>query len=63
MTGTGTQTDPYIIESFEDFLNISGGENSYYKLGVNIDANDTPYAEGWEAVNANNLSDIGIYPA
>ena len=39
MTGTGTQTDPYIIESFEDFLNISGGENSYYKLGVNIDAN------------------------
>ena len=50
MTGTGTQTDPYIIESFEDFLNISGGENSYYKLGVNIDANDTPYAEGWEAM-------------
>jgi len=53
MTGTGTQTDPYIIESFEDFLNISGGENSYYKLGVNIDANDTPYAEGWEVVHLN----------
>lgn len=52
MRGTGTQSDPYIIECFDDLLQIDGGTGTYYKLGVDIDANDTPYAEsGWQTVS------------
>lgn len=39
MTGSGTQTDPYIIWDWEDFFNISDS-TCYYKLGCNLDAND-----------------------
>lgn len=39
MTGTGTQTDPYIIENWADFFNITDSA-AYYKLGCNLDAND-----------------------
>ena len=54
MRGTGTQSDPYIIECFDDLLQIDGGTGTYYKLGVDIDANDTPYAEsGWQTVSLN----------
>ncbi len=49
MTGTGTQADPYIIQNFDDLLNVSGGSGTYYKLGVDIDVNDTPYANGWKS--------------
>lgn len=53
MTGTGTQADPYIIQNFADLLNVSGGSNKYYKLGVDIDANNTSYANGWKTVTLN----------
>ena len=36
MTGTGTQTDPYIIMDYTDLCNITGGSNKYYKLGADI---------------------------
>lgn len=39
MTGSGTQTDPYIIWDWADFFNISDS-SCYYKLGCNLDAND-----------------------
>ena len=42
-SGLGTQTNPYIIASFQQFLNIekfSGqGDDTYYSLHSNIDAN------------------------
>lgn len=42
-SGLGTQTNPYIIASFQQFLNIekfSGqGDDTYYMLHSNIDAN------------------------
>lgn len=54
MRGTGTQSDPYIIENFADLLQINGGIGTYYKLGTDIDANDSPYAEtGWQSVGIN----------
>ncbi len=39
MTGLGTQQDPYIIENWTDFFNITDS-SCYYKLGCNLDAND-----------------------
>lgn len=41
MTGTGTQTDPYIIMDYTDLCNITGGSNKYYKLGADIDFSQT----------------------
>lgn len=41
MTGTGTQTDPYIIMDYTDLCNITGGSTKYYKLGADIDFSQT----------------------
>lgn len=41
MTGSGTQDDPYIVENYDDFLNMKAGASSYYKLGTNIDFSQT----------------------
>lgn len=41
--GTGSQTDPFLIEDIYDFVNITTGAssiNKYYKLVNNIDFND-----------------------
>lgn len=42
MTGSGTQTDPYLVEDVYDFCNITSGSKSsaYYKLVNDIDFND-----------------------
>ena len=41
MTGSGTQTDPYLVEDVYDFLAIdSAYHNPYYKLVNDIDFND-----------------------
>ena len=53
MKGTGTQHNPYIIESFDDLLCINGGQDTYYTLGTDIDANDTPYSSGWTPIDLN----------
>lgn len=37
MTGSGTQTDPYIVMDYTDLCNMKGGNSSYYKLGADID--------------------------
>ena len=40
MTGSGTETDPYIIEDVYDFCAItSGADDTYYKLEENVDFN------------------------
>lgn len=41
MTGTGTQTDPYIIMDYTDLCNMKGGNSTYYKLGADIDFSQT----------------------
>lgn len=41
MTGTGKQTDPYIIMNYEDLCNVKGGSTSYFKLGADIDLSQT----------------------
>lgn len=50
MTGTGTQTDPYIITTAEDLYQMESlgvGGNKYFSLGNDIDFNDTAYAESF----------------
>ena len=41
MTGSGKQTDPYIIMNYADLCNVKGGSTSYYKLGADIDLSQT----------------------
>lgn len=53
MTGSGTKENPYIIENFNDLLNISGGSGTYYLLGTDIDINDTSYAAQWSTITIN----------
>lgn len=52
MTGTGTQTDPYIIMTAADLYSMDeiGGTNIYFKLGTDIDLNGTPYAEHFTGI-------------
>ena len=37
MTGTGTQTDPYIVMNYTDLCSMKGGSSTYYRLGADID--------------------------
>lgn len=37
MTGTGTQTDPYIVMNYTDLCSMTGGSSTYYRLGADID--------------------------
>ena len=41
MTGSGKQTDPYIIMNYADLCNVKGGSTSYFKLGADIDLSQT----------------------
>lgn len=52
MTGTGIQTDPYIITTVEELYSVSelGECDVYFRLGADIDFNGTPYAEKFEAI-------------
>lgn len=52
MTGTGTQTDPYILMTAEDLYEAEtvGGAEVYLKLGADIDFDKTQYAEGFAPI-------------
>lgn len=48
-TGTGTESDPYVIETIGQWVNfghmVTNGnsfQNTYFKLGANLDFNNTP---------------------
>lgn len=55
MTGTGTQTDPYVIMTAAELCSMkeNGGSEIYFKLGTDIDFNGTPYAEHFEGITLN----------
>lgn len=55
MTGTGTQTDPYVIMTVAELYSMgeTGGSEIYFKLGTDIDLNGTPYAEHFESITLN----------
>ncbi len=46
MTGTGTQTDPYIILTADDLYEIGtvGGTSAYFRLDSDIDFNETAFS-------------------
>lgn len=52
MTGAGTQTNPYIVETAEDLYAISsyGSSTKYFKLGNDIDFNETEYAKNFSPI-------------
>lgn len=52
MTGTGKQTDPYIITTVEELYSMLeiGGNGVYFRLGADIDFNGTPYAENFSVI-------------
>ncbi len=37
MRGTGIKTDPFIVENYDDFCNMKGGNDKYYRLDTDID--------------------------
>ena len=53
LSGSGTETDPYLITSAEDLQAISGitDENPYYRLTADIDLADYIAGNGWTPVN------------
>lgn len=55
MTGTGIQTDPYLITTVTELYSMkeNGGSEIYFKLGADIDLNGTPYAEHFESITLN----------
>ena len=55
MTGTGTNTDPYVITTVDELYSMSevGGENVHFKLGNDIDFNNTEYVDNFELVPIN----------
>lgn len=52
LSGSGTETDPYLITSAEDLQAISGitDENPYYRLTADIDLADYIAENGWNPV-------------
>lgn len=52
MTGSGIQTDPYVIMSAEELYQMSslGDGDTYFRLGADIDFNGTPYAESFQKI-------------
>lgn len=51
MIGTGTSTDPYIVDNFTDFLTAAAMTDAYIAFDPDaenkvLDLNDTPYADG-----------------
>ena len=53
LSGSGTETDPYLITSAEDLQAISGitDENPYYRLTADIDLADYIAENGWTPVS------------
>lgn len=50
MTGTGIQTDPYIVMNYSDLCSMKGGSETYYKLGADIDFSQTERNPDSEAI-------------
>ncbi len=52
MNGTGTQIDPYVVENAADLYEMKniGSEEAYFKLGADIDFNETEYAGSYEPI-------------
>ncbi|MDE6672393.1 MAG: hypothetical protein K2J36_06840 [Ruminococcus sp.] len=55
MKGKGTSENPYIIMTADDLFSMSetGGNDTYFSLGTDIDFNNTPYAENFMPIPLN----------
>lgn len=61
--GSGTETNPYLIEDAHDLNAIRNNVGAYYKLVNDIDLNIPPYNEGagWIPINGNVKLDGDFY--
>ncbi|MDE7363331.1 MAG: hypothetical protein K2N27_00360 [Ruminococcus sp.] len=55
MTGTGTQTDPYIVSTWEDFKTAISTNGAYVELDADIDMNEEA-PEGISKIDVNNVT-------
>lgn len=55
MKGTGTEKDPFILQTADDLYEMEtlGGSGIYCRLEADIDLNDTPYAENFVPIPVN----------
>lgn len=51
MTGTGTQTDPYLVDNIADFRAASVMDGAYIKLTADLDCNEEGYLE-WQTLTS-----------
>lgn len=56
-TGTGTQSDPFVVTTFADFLACVAQEGVYVEVGADIDA----AAEGYDYIEPINVAAIKVY--
>ena len=51
MTGTGIQTDPYLVDNIADFRAASVMDGAYIKLTADLDCNKEGYLE-WQTLTS-----------
>lgn len=51
MTGTGTQTDPYLVDNIADFRSACATRDAYIKLTADLDCNSEGYL-GWQTLTS-----------
>lgn len=56
-TGTGTQSDPFVVTTFADFLTCVAQDGVYVKVDADIDA----AAEGYDYIDPINVAAIKVY--
>ena len=55
--GVGTESDPYIISTLEQFNNVKYDLNGYYKLSENIDIQNSE----WQAIGTKDAPFTGVF--
>jgi len=56
-TGTGTQSDPYVVTTFADFLECVAQEGAYVEVGADLDA----AAEGYGYISPIDVKAVEVY--
>ena len=56
-TGTGTQSDPYVVTTFADFLTCVAQEGVYVEVGADLDA----AAEGYGYISPIDVKAVEVY--
>lgn len=61
ISGTGIETDPYVIETAEDFVSIKDKLSAYYKLDADISVSSTTGATIYGRKNVGGIAGVVFY--